>query len=78
MKKKLSDCKRDWRKKFGYSSILVAFFFERVPALRPAIPLPAFSPRQPRLNRWGEIFLLQGSSDLIQSVYDDDFYLWWE
>ena len=72
------DCKRGRKKSFGYSSILVDFFFERVPGLSPAVPLPVHSPRHPRLSRWGEIFLLQGGRGLVQSVYDDDFYLWWE
>ena len=57
MKKQLSDCKRGRRKNFSYSSILVAFFFERVPSLSPIVPLPYFYPRQPRLSRWGEILL---------------------
>ena len=78
MRKQLSDCKRGRRKNFGYSSILVAFFFERVPRLNPAVPLPVRSPRQPRLSRWGDILLLQGGSGSVQSVYDDDFYFWWE
>ena len=78
MRKQLSDFKRGQRKKFGYSSILVAFLFERVPSLSPVVPLPVRSPRQPRLGRWREIFLRQGGSGLVQSVYDDDFYLWWE
>ena len=62
---------------FGYSSVLVAFFFERVTVLSPAVPLPTFSPCHPRLSRWGEIFLRQGGDGSIQSVYNDDFYLWW-
>ena len=78
MNKQLSDCKRGRRKKFGYSRILVAFLFERVPGLSPAVPLPVSSPRQPRLSKWGEIFLRQGGSGSIHSLYDDDFYLWWE
>ena len=49
-----------------------------MPALNPAVPLPAFSPRHPRLSRWGEIFLRQGGGGSVQSVYDDDFYFWWE
>ena len=57
MRKQLSDCKRGRRKNFGYSSMLVAFFFKGVPGLSPAVPLPVRSPRQPRLSRWGEIFL---------------------
>ena len=39
MKRQLSDCKRGRRKNFGYSSILVTFYFERVLGLSPAIPL---------------------------------------
>ena len=78
MKRKLSDCKRGRRKKFGYVSILVALFFKRVPALSPTIPLPIRSPCQPRLSRWGDIFLRQGGGDSVHSVYDDDFYTWWE
>ena len=78
MKKQLSDCKRGRRKNFVYSSILVAFFFERVPSLSPAVPLPFSSPHHPRLSRWGEISLRQGGGGSVQSVYDDDFYLWWE
>ena len=78
MKKQLSDCKTCRRKNFGYSSILVAFFFERVLVLSLTVPLPISSPRQPRLSKWEEIFLRQGSGGLVQRVYDDDFYLWWE
>ena len=77
MKKYLSDCKRGRQKNFGYSSVLVDFFFERVLAIIPAVPLLAFSHRQPRLIRWGDIFLRQGASGSVQGVYDDDFYSWW-
>ena len=62
-------------KKLSYSSILVAFFFERVPGLSPAVPLQVRSPHQPRMRRWGEIFLCQGGGGSVQSVYDDEFYL---
>ena len=56
----------------------MALFFERVPGLSPAIPLPVRSPCQPRLSKWGDIFLHQGGGDSVQSVYDDDFYFWLE
>ena len=78
MKRQLSDCKRGRRKNFGYAIILVSFFFERVTGLNLAIPLPVRSPHQPRLSRWGDIFLRQGGGDTVHSVYDDDFYIWWE
>ena len=76
--KQLSDYKRGRRKNFSYSSILVAFFFERVLGLSSVVPLLVCSPRQPRMSRWGGIFLYNGDSGSVQSVYDDDFYLWWE
>ena len=75
MRKQLSDCKRGRKKNFGYSSILVAFFFERVSSLSPAVPFPVRSPLQPRLSRGGDIQINGGS---VQSVYDDDLYFWWE
>ena len=78
MKRQLSDCKSGRWNNFGYSSILVAFFFERVLGLSPAIPLPVRSPHQLRLSRWGDIFLHQGGGDIVHNVYDDDFYIWWE
>ena len=78
MKKQLYDCKRGQQKNFGYSSILVSFFFERVLGLSPAVTLPVRSPHQAILSRWGEIFLRQGSGGSVQSVYNDEFYLWWE
>ena len=46
--------------------------------MSPAIPLQIRSPCQPRLSRWGDIFLRQGGGDIVHSVYDDDFYIWWE
>ena len=45
MRKQLSDCKRGRKKNFGYSSMLVAFLFEIVSGLSPAVPLPVHSPR---------------------------------
>ena len=78
MRKQLSNYKRGRQNFFGYSNILVAFFFERVPGLSPTIPFPVRSPRQPRLSRWGEIFLRQGGGGSVQSIYNDDFYFWWE
>ena len=46
--------------------------------MSPAIPLEVRHPRQPRLSRWGDIFLRHGGGDVVQSMYDDDFYTWWE
>src|SRR5882757_9527945 len=47
MRKQLYKCKKGRRKKIGYFSILVAFFFERVSGLSPTVPLRVRSPHHP-------------------------------
>ena len=49
MKKQHSNFKRVQRKNFGYSSVLMAFFFERVPAISHVVLLLAFSSHWPIL-----------------------------
>ena len=50
----------------------------RVPTLKPAVALPPPSPLQPIITRWGDVFLCKGGRGLVQSVYDDNFYMLWE
>ena len=57
-------------------SILVAFFFKRVPTLSPIFTLPPSPPRELRITRWGYAFLHKGGGE-IYGGYDDDFYSWW-
>ena len=78
MRKKLSNCKRGCKKKFGCENIMVVFFFEIVPTISPAVALPPPSPLHSRLTRWGDVFLHESGGGSIQNVYDDDLYLWWE
>ena len=72
----LSNYKLGNKRNFGYASILVAFFFERVPALSPRVRLLPSPPREPRLTWWGDVFLHEGGGE-IQCGYDDGFYAWW-
>ena len=46
--------------------------------MSPVIPLEIRHPRQLRLSRWGDIFFRQGGGHVVHSMYDDDFYTWWE
>lgn len=43
----LTSCRTEKQSQFGYGSILVAFFLERVPLLQPHIALPARVPTEP-------------------------------
>ena len=57
MKKQLTDCNLGNKNNFKYPSILVAFFFKQVPTLSPTVVLPHPHPRDPRLTRWGDVFV---------------------
>jgi hypothetical protein len=78
LKDQLSRCRNGKQKLFGYGSILVSFFLERVPLLRPHMVLPPPSPTEPRMERWTSLMprLETGGRDVF--AYNDGFFAWWE
>jgi hypothetical protein len=59
----LDRCRSTGRGEFAFASILVAFFLERVPALRPRVVLEVPAARHPRLRRWSEILVRGGGGE---------------
>jgi hypothetical protein len=59
----LDRCRSTGRGEFTFGSILVAFFLERVPALRPRVVLEVPEVRHPRLRRWSEILARHGGGE---------------
>jgi hypothetical protein len=59
----LDRCRSAGRGEFTFGSILVAFFLERVPALRPRVVLEVPAVRHPRLRRWSEILVRHGGGE---------------
>jgi hypothetical protein len=59
----LDRCRSTGRGEFTFASILVAFFLERVPALRPRVVLEVPAVRHPRLRRWAEILVRGGGGE---------------
>jgi hypothetical protein len=59
----LDRCRSAGRGEFTFGSILVAFFLERVPALRPRVVLEVPDMRHPRLRRWSEILVRHGGGE---------------
>jgi hypothetical protein len=49
-----------------------------MPAISLGMPLPQVNPREPRLGRWGDIFLRQGGGESHYCYHTDDFWGWWE
>jgi hypothetical protein len=59
----LDRCRSTGRGEFAFGSILVAFFLERVPALRPRVVLEVPAVREPRLRWWSEILVRHGGGE---------------
>ena len=59
------DYRRGRKNNFKYARILVFFFFERFLSLSLVVTLPPCPPCDPRLTRWGDIFLRYGGGDAI-------------
>jgi hypothetical protein len=59
----LDRCRSTGRGEFAFASILVAFFLERVPALRPRVVLEIPAVQHPRLRWWSEILVRGGGGE---------------
>ena len=59
---------------FCYGSFLCAFFMERVPTLRPWVPVRAGGLREPRMVRWGEMMRRRGGGD-VGCYFTQELYL---
>jgi hypothetical protein len=74
MKKQLTKCRNCGLNKFGYGSIFVSFFLERVPILRLQVEWGIPGPHDPRMNRWGFLMAQHGGVPIVK--YDDVFFQW--
>jgi hypothetical protein len=74
IKKHLTKCRQSNLKKFGYGSLLVSFFLERVPLLRLQVEWNLLAPRDPRMLRWCRIMVQHVAGPIIK--YDDTFFDW--
>ena len=55
LKEQLTKCRWGELKKFGYNTILVSFFFDRVPHMRPQVEFTNLRARDPHMLWWIEI-----------------------
>ena len=74
MKRKLTKCRRGDLKQFGYGTILVSFFLERVPLLRLQVDWGLSAPRDPRMMRWCNLITRHVAGPMIK--YNDSFFDW--
>jgi hypothetical protein len=55
MKSHLTNCKLGRMRKFGFTSILCSFLFERVPTLIPRVDITPHGLCDPTMLRWTEV-----------------------
>jgi hypothetical protein len=76
MKKQLTKCRKGDLKQFGYGSILVSFFLERVPHLRLQVDWGIPTPQDPRMKRWCDLMSQHMTGPII--IYNDVFFDWFK
>jgi hypothetical protein len=74
----LDNCRSTGRGEFAFGSILVAFFLERVPMLRPRVLLDAPGVREPRLMRWSQILIRHGGGEGRHYFTAEAAQIWWQ
>jgi hypothetical protein len=74
MKKQLTKCRSGGLKQFGYGSILVSFFLERVPVLRLQVEWGIPAPQDPRMKRWVDLMARHAAGPIVR--YNDVFFDW--
>jgi hypothetical protein len=72
IKTHLTKCKKGDLKQFGYGSILVYLFLERVPHLRLQVEWGIPSPRDPRMKRWCDLMARHVAGPIVK--YNDVFF----
>ena len=63
-------------KGFCFGLFLVAFFMERVPTLRPRMPVRDGGPRDPRMIWWGEMMRRRGDGN-VGRYFTQELYMQW-
>jgi hypothetical protein len=74
LKKQLTKSRRGGFKQFGYGSLLVSFFCERVPVYRLQGDWQFPGPREPRMLRWCQLMARHVAGPIVR--YDDRFFDW--
>jgi hypothetical protein len=74
LKKQLTKCRHGDLKKFGYGSLLVSFFCERVPMYRLQDEWHFPGPRDPWMLRWCQLMARHVTGPIVR--YDDLFFGW--
>ena len=72
--KQLTKCRHGDLKQFGYGSLLVSFFCERVPVFRLQAEWHFPGPRDPRMLRWCQLMARHVVGPIVR--YDDTFFDW--
>lgn len=76
MKAQLTTCRMGKKKTFGYGSILLSLFFERVPGMSPRVDFGPHAMMIPTMGRSTSLMFRLGGGQL-QRYFDDEYFGWW-
>lgn len=68
MKQQLTSIWKAKTKHFRYGTILMTFFFEKIPGLWPKVISSINSPRDPRIARWADLMKRLGGSEVPRTT----------
>ena len=76
LKYRLTKCRRGELNKFGYGTIVMSFFLERIPLMRPQVPLSKLDVEDPWMSRCGDAMALHGGGGGTKVTYGSVFFHW--
>lgn len=76
MKSQLTACHQGRIKTFGFGSILLSFFFERIPSQIPWVSLRTHAAIIPAMGWWKFLMLRLGGGRVVHP-FDDEYFHWW-
>ena len=77
MKQQLTSIHQVKTKHFGYGTILMTFFFEKIPVLRPRVISTISSPRDPIIACQADMMKKLGGSEVPRTTWYDELFQWW-
>ena len=76
LKYQMTKCRRGELKYFGYGVIVLSLFLEKVPLMRPQVPLSRLDVEYPKMSRWVDSMAFHGGGGGPSVTYKKKNFHW--